>query len=83
MGEIGLFRRFWGWLTWLPMRLAFRIVWLMAMIGNRSAEDVYLAMWSVNLALPRIKRLQRECDALEPEWALNPAALRSDRNEPI
>ncbi len=51
----------WGeasrWLCGLPIAFAYRIVWAMAKLGNRTARDVYRAMWDANLDLPRIEDL--------------------------
>jgi hypothetical protein len=69
VAEPSIFARLLSEILWLPMRLAFRLVWLMALVGNRSAEDVYLAMWSVNLNLPPINRLKALRDAVEPSAA--------------
>lgn len=46
-----------GWLNYLPVRLAFRIIWLCARMGNATAIDIYKAMWKAELDLPVIDRL--------------------------
>lgn len=48
---------FWSWLTFLPVLIAYRLVWLSAMLRNDDAEAVYQAMWCQYLDLPRIPRL--------------------------
>lgn len=49
------FERCVRWVVRLPIALAFRIVWAMALTGNRNAREVYAAMWDANLSLPRLK----------------------------
>lgn len=44
--------RFASWAAYLPLRLAYRIVWLCARFNLGSGRDVYRAMWDANLALP-------------------------------
>jgi hypothetical protein len=53
-----LWERVAGWFAYLPVRLAYRIVWLAAVLNLRAARDVYAAMWEANLALPPL-RLRR------------------------
>jgi hypothetical protein len=52
MGELTVFERFAGWLAALPVRLAYRLVWLTAVLGSRNARDVQRAMWNAGLSVP-------------------------------
>lgn len=56
-GEPTIWERFVGWLGLLPVRLAYRLIWLAALTGNPTARSVYSAMWRMYLDLPRIKGL--------------------------
>lgn len=46
----------WGeivsWLACLPVRLAYRIIWLTGKLGSRNAQDVQRAMWDAGLNVP-------------------------------
>ena len=41
-----------GWLAYLPVRLAYRIIWLTARLGGRAAKAVEEAMWDGGLGVP-------------------------------
>jgi hypothetical protein len=43
------------WIMYLPIRFAFRIIWLMVIAGNDTAKNVYAAMWDANLDMPLLK----------------------------
>jgi hypothetical protein len=57
VGEETLWERFTGWVEYLPVLIAYRIIWLAAVLGSPTARLVYKAMWSANLDLPPIKGL--------------------------
>jgi hypothetical protein len=42
------------WLTFLPVWIAYRLIWLAARTGNSDARAVYRAMWDANLDLPAL-----------------------------
>jgi hypothetical protein len=44
--------RFRLWLTFLPVWIAYRLVWLAAGTRNDDAKDVYMSMWMAGLDLP-------------------------------
>lgn len=44
-----------GWVAHLPLRFAFRIVWLCARLNLGGARAVYAAMWDANLDLPPLE----------------------------
>lgn len=69
MGEWTLWDRFVSWLEYLPVRLAFRIIWLAALVRLPSAESVYVIMWRDHLDLPRINRLIKSAEAMG-KWTL-------------
>jgi hypothetical protein len=48
-----------GWLAALPVRLAYRIIWLTAKLGSRNARDVQRAMWDAGLSIPPLTAEQR------------------------
>ena len=52
MSELTLWRRIADWFAYLPVRFAYRIIWLSARLNLGSARQVYAAMWEANLALP-------------------------------
>lgn len=56
MGKPTIWERLTGWLAMLPIRLAYRLVWLAACTRNRTARDVYAAMWDANLDLPPLRK---------------------------
>lgn len=58
MTEETAFDRLRSWLALIPIRLAYRIVWLSARLGSTTARDVYRAMWDANLDLPPLKKVQ-------------------------
>ena len=41
------------WLAALPVRLAYRIIWLTGALGSRNARDVQQAMWNAGLSVPQ------------------------------
>lgn len=47
----------WSRLSFIPVWIAYRLIWLSALLRNDDAEDVYQTMWSQYLDLPRIPRL--------------------------
>ena len=47
----------WDAIRFCPVWLAYRLIWLVALTGERDAQDVYVAMWNAGLDLPRIDRL--------------------------
>lgn len=57
-----------SWIAFSPVLLAFRIIWLWAKIGNQSAQDVYRAMWLMNLDLPPIPSLIAELEPVADEF---------------
>ena len=52
-----LWERFRSWAAYLPIRLAYRIIWLTAKAGSPDARAVYHAMWGVNLDLPPLAKI--------------------------
>lgn len=50
-------RSLWSRLTFLPVWIAFRLIWLSAKLRNDDAEAVYVAMWGAYIDLPPIARL--------------------------
>lgn len=52
MGPISPWRRIADWAAHLPVRFAYRIIWLCARLNLGSARAVYAAMWDAHLALP-------------------------------
>jgi hypothetical protein len=52
MIEETLWDRIRDWFGYLPIRLAYRIIWLAARLNMGSARCVYRAMWNANLDLP-------------------------------
>lgn len=50
------------WAMHLPIRLAYRIVWLTALTGHSNARAVYDAMWEANLNLPKLP--EAKCPAI-------------------
>lgn len=52
MGKATLWDRLSGWIAHLPIRLAYRLVWLTAKAGSRNARDVHRAMWDASLNVP-------------------------------
>lgn len=51
MGEPVLWREIVLWLAALPVRLAYRIIWLTGLV-SRDARDVQRAMWDAGLSVP-------------------------------
>ena len=62
MGSLPWYSRYVDWLVFLPVRFAFRIIWLMAKV-NGDARDVYRAMWDANLDLPPLSQQGKGGDA--------------------
>lgn len=56
MNPPSLWRRVADWFAYLPVRLAYRIIWLAARLNLGAARQVYAAMWDANLALPPIRK---------------------------
>lgn len=54
MGPQNRWRDVFDWVAMLPVRLAFRLVWLVALLGHRDARAVYQAMWDAELDLPSL-----------------------------
>lgn len=52
MRELTIWDRLKDWFEFLPLRVAYRLVWLSAKSGSRTGIDVYNAMWEANLSLP-------------------------------
>jgi hypothetical protein len=52
MGELSIWRELVLWLAALPVRLAYRIIWLTGLLGSRNARDVQRAMWDAGLSVP-------------------------------
>lgn len=52
MHRTTLMERVLGWLGLLPVRLAYRIIWLTARIGGRTARAAEVTMWDAGLAVP-------------------------------
>lgn len=59
MNPLTFLERLGSWLAYLPIRFAYRIIWLCAKLNLGSARDVYRAMWDANLALPEIQEVKR------------------------
>lgn len=57
MAPNSIFREILDWFALLPVRLAYRLIWLIALTGHRDAQAVYRAMWDAQLNLPPITRL--------------------------
>jgi hypothetical protein len=57
MGPYSFTDRVRDWFAYLPIALAYRLVWLAVLTGNVHARDVYRAMWHANLDLPPIPSL--------------------------
>ena len=53
MSEATLFDRVTGWLAALPVRFAYRVIWLTGKLGSRNARDVQQAMWDAGLSVPQ------------------------------
>lgn len=58
MGPIPLWKRALYWLSYQPVALAYRIIWLTAKLGSGNARDVHAAMWDANLAVPPLTAQQ-------------------------
>ena len=41
-----------GWFGFLPVRLAYRIIWLTARLGGQTARAVEAAAWDAGLGVP-------------------------------
>lgn len=41
-----------GWFGYLPVRLAYRIIWLVARMGGQTARAVEEAAWDAGLGVP-------------------------------
>ena len=57
MSGPGLIERLTEWLAMLPIRLAYRLVWLVALTGSATGQRVYRAMWDSDLDLPPIRSI--------------------------
>lgn len=55
MKGLTILERVADWLAYLPVRLAYRIIWLAARLNLGAARAVYAAMWDANLALPPLR----------------------------
>jgi hypothetical protein len=55
MSELTIWQRALMWLEGLPVRLAYRIIWLTGKLGSRNARDVQQAMWDAGLSVPTIR----------------------------
>lgn len=53
MGSHSIWKRLLDWFAALPVRLAYRLIWLTAKLGSRNAKDVSNAMWNAGLNIPR------------------------------
>lgn len=49
-------RRAINWLAFVPVWLAYRLIWASAATGNNGARHVYRAMWEAGLDLPVLAR---------------------------
>jgi hypothetical protein len=47
-----IWERITGWFGYLPVRLAYRIVWLTARLGGRTARAIEEAMWDAGIGVP-------------------------------
>jgi hypothetical protein len=54
MSESSFWERAADWFAYLPVRLAYRIIWVAARLNLGSARQVYAAMWEANLDLPAL-----------------------------
>lgn len=52
MSESTIWKRALLWLEGLPVRLAYRIIWITAKLGSRNARGVQRAMWDAGLNVP-------------------------------
>lgn len=52
MNKLTIFTRIKEWLAYLPVRTAFRIIWVTAKMGGHSARNVHLAMHDAWLDVP-------------------------------
>ena len=53
MAEESIWSQALGWIACLPVRLAYRIIWLTGKLGSRNARDVQRAMWDAGLSVPQ------------------------------
>jgi hypothetical protein len=70
MTPITLWERITGWFGYLPVRLAYRIIWLTARLGGKTARAVELHAWDHGLggALPARSGCKRHVAAV-PRFA--------------
>ena len=52
MTPVTLLQRIFGWFGYLPIRLAYRIIWLTARLGGRAGKAVEEGMWDAGLGVP-------------------------------
>lgn len=60
MGPTDPWKRVIDWIWFLPVRLAFWLIWLVARSGNRTAFDVHRTMWFGGLAVRPLTEEQKE-----------------------
>lgn len=47
-----IWERLLGWFGCLPLRFAYRVIWLTAVLGGKTAREVQRAMWDAGFAVP-------------------------------
>ncbi len=58
MGESSIWDNVKGRLQLIPIRIAYRIVWMSAKLGSPVAKGIYEAMWEANLDLPKLGKYE-------------------------